>query len=125
MKKIMINDVRYRMTQMIHPYILQKIIFNAIQLILTKYITHIHIIKKIINKSLEKKSVEDIKIFLKNKKPKKACETCQNFTGEEKEKKFKYYHERFRQHGRVQCGRFSVTLNFINLFIILQALIIL
>ena len=37
------NKIRHRMSQMIHHYMLWKkvIIFNAIQVILTKYVTHI------------------------------------------------------------------------------------
>ena len=43
MKKILMNKIRHRMSQMIHHYMLWKkvIIFNAIQVILTKYVTHI------------------------------------------------------------------------------------
>ena len=43
MKKILINKIRHRMSQMIHHYMLWKkvIIFNAIQVVLTKYVTHI------------------------------------------------------------------------------------
>ena len=43
MKKILMNKIRHRMSQMIRPYILWKkvLIFNAIQVILTKYVTHI------------------------------------------------------------------------------------
>ena len=79
------------MSQMIYPYILWKevIIFDAIQVILTKCITHINIIKK--QRKTPKRSTWNIsKSFWKKKKKKKKKKNKKKKKKNKKKKQVKY-----------------------------------